>query len=67
MSPEISYANLAVQNGTMAMQVFGIMNKMTIEAQHEARKALLKYCHTDVLSMVHILKNLNKIVKKEAI
>lgn len=66
MCPEISYQNLEVQNGNTAMMVFSAMAKMNSEKRHLARRALLEYCYTDVLSMVHILRNLFKISKKEA-
>ncbi len=66
LSPEISYKNLNIQNGSIAMQVLEGMHLLSFEEQIIAKRDLLEYCFTDVLSMVHILKNLNNLIKKEA-
>jgi hypothetical protein len=58
--PELSYKDLEVQNGTMAMEVWGktIFNEIAPEEKEKLRKDLLKYCELDTLAMVEILKKL---------
>tara|TARA_B100000902_G_scaffold19496_1_gene23364 strand:+ start:5846 stop:7333 length:1488 start_codon:yes stop_codon:yes gene_type:complete len=58
--PELSYKNLAIQDGSMAMEKWG---KMMIDANfnediEQTRKNLFKYCELDSLAMVEIYKKL---------
>ncbi|MFD1063680.1 DUF2779 domain-containing protein [Winogradskyella litorisediminis] len=60
--PELSYDALEVQNGTMALDVWG---RMVLENDYEGekeevRKSLLSYCELDTLAMVKLYKELNK-------
>ncbi len=61
--PELSYDSLEVQNGTMALDVWG---RMVLENDYEGekeevRKSLLSYCELDTLAMVELYKELLKI------
>ena len=60
--PELSYDSLEVQNGTMALDVWG---RMVLENDYEGekeevRKNLLSYCELDTLAMVELYNFLNK-------
>tara|TARA_B100000401_G_scaffold297001_1_gene203680 strand:- start:5647 stop:7134 length:1488 start_codon:yes stop_codon:yes gene_type:complete len=61
--PELSYKNLAIQDGSMAMDNWG---KMMLDTNfnkdiNKTRKDLLKYCRLDSLAMVEIYKKLKLI------
>jgi len=61
--PELSYGDLEVQNGTMALDTWG---RMVLDADfpddtEETRKSLLEYCKLDTLAMVEIYKFLAKL------
>jgi len=58
--PELSYKSLEVQDGTMAMDVWGkiIFGNLEAEEKQKIRKNLLKYCKLDTLAMVEIFKKL---------
>ena len=58
--PELSYAELDVQNGTMAIEAWGrtIFEKMDKQEIEEIRSNLLKYCELDTLAMVKILEKI---------
>ena len=63
LAPELSYKELNVQNGSMAMQGW---KRMIFESNDETEKAqlsedLLKYCALDTLAMVEIYKKLQKL------
>ena len=61
--PELSYKNLAIQDGSMAMDNWG---KMMLDTNfnkdiNKTRKDLLDYCRLDSLAMVEIYKKLKLI------
>jgi hypothetical protein len=64
MVPELSYKELEVQNGTMALEAWGrtVMEEMSKEEKDEIRKNLLKYCELDTLAMVEIFKKLKDLL-----
>lgn len=62
--PELSYKNLVVQDGTMAMTEWerSLSPEISKEDKDQIREALLKYCELDTFAMVKIyqfLKDLN--------
>jgi CRISPR/Cas system-associated exonuclease Cas4 (RecB family) len=59
--PELSYAELGVQNGTMAIEAWGrtIFEKVDKREVETVRRNLLKYCELDTLAMVRILEKIN--------
>lgn len=61
--PELSYSDLDVQNGTMAIEAWGkiIFDNISQGEKAEIRKNLLKYCKLDTLAMVEIWKVLKLI------
>lgn len=58
--PELSYKDLEVQDGTMAMDVWGktIFGNLEEYKKEEIRNNLLKYCELDTLAMVKIFEKL---------
>ena len=60
--PELSYDTLEVQNGTMALDVWGrmVLDDDFDEDKEEVRKNLLAYCELDTLAMVELYNFLNK-------
>jgi CRISPR/Cas system-associated exonuclease Cas4 (RecB family) len=58
--PELSYKNLAVQNGTMAMVGWeqSLDENISEEKRNQLRKDLLDYCELDTLAMVEIWRHL---------
>lgn len=60
--PELSYKELEVQNGTMAIEAWGktIFDNVSPKEKAEIRKNLLKYCQLDTLAMVKIFEKLKK-------
>lgn len=62
--PELSYKNLEIQDGTMALSEWEKVASGTIvgEQAEEVRKNLLKYCERDTLAMVEIFKVLKTII-----
>jgi hypothetical protein len=58
--PELSYNDLDVQNGTMAIEAWGktIFDNVSEDEKKETRMNLLKYCELDTLAMVEILDKL---------
>ena len=56
--PELSYKNLEVQNGTMALDTWGrmVLDPNFDEDKAETRKNLLSYCELDTWAMVEIYK-----------
>lgn len=58
--PELSYGDLEVQNGTMALDVWGrmVLDENFDEDKKEVRKNLLAYCELDTLAMVELYKKL---------
>lgn len=61
--PDLSYNELEVQNGTMALDAWGrmVLDPAFKEDIKETRKNLLEYCKLDTLAMVEIYKFLKKI------
>lgn len=60
--PEMSYDNLAIQNGGMAMNAYSAMCGLKNRAEmNQLRKDLLEYCATDTLAMVKILEKLRRL------
>ena len=64
LCPDITYSDLDVNNGTMALDTWGRMVldpnfNQDIEA---TRKNLLDYCELDTLAMVKIYEILKKII-----
>lgn len=59
--PELSYKNLNIQDGTMAMTEWERMVSSDIskEEKKEIRSNLLKYCELDTFAMVEIFKLIN--------
>ena len=62
---ELNYHNLnpLVQNGGHAMTIFPKIKDMPAAEAHEAREALLAYCHLDTLAMVRVWEKLEEMVK----
>ena len=62
---ELNYHNLnpLVQNGGHAMTIFPKIKDMPADEAHEAREALLAYCHLDTLAMVRVWEKLEEMVK----
>lgn len=60
--PELSYKNLEIQDGTMALSEWERSTKNDIgsEERDSIRENLLKYCKLDTLAMVEIWKVLRK-------
>jgi hypothetical protein len=57
--PDLSYDNLAIADGEMAMLVFSGLAKLNDSAEKEKRlQALLEYCRLDTLAMVRIWEKL---------
>lgn len=63
MLPDLSYKNLEVQDGTMALSEWEKIatGKVTGEQSEELKKHLLKYCELDTFAMVELFKILQKI------
>lgn len=63
LSPEVSYADLAIQNGMIATIKWhhATDGRMTKNEQQETFNHLLKYCELDTLAMVKILDSLRKV------
>lgn len=62
LCPQFSYSDLAVQDGTMALDTWGrmITDPNFNEDVEQTRKNLLAYCELDTLAMVEIYKVLRK-------
>lgn len=62
LCPQFSYSELAVQDGTMALDTWGrmITDPNFDEDLEQTRKNLLAYCKLDTLAMVEIYKVLKK-------
>ena len=65
LCPDIRYADLDVNNGTMALDTWGrmILDKDFNEDKEETRKNLLDYCELDTLAMVKIYEVLKETIK----
>ncbi len=60
LCPELSYKDLEVQNGTMALDTWGrmILDQEFKEDKETTRKNLLSYCKLDSLAMLRIYQKL---------
>ncbi len=58
--PELSYKNLEVQDGTMALDTWGrmVLNDDFDENKEEVKQNLLAYCEQDTLAMVELYRRL---------
>lgn len=63
LCPQLSYSNLEVQDGTMALDTWGrmMLDSNFNEDKEQTRKSLLAYCKLDTLAMVEIYKVLKNI------
>ena len=62
MVPELSYKDLVVQDGTMAMSAWEEMLKTDdFPEKNKIKTNLLKYCELDTLAMVKIFEAVNKL------
>ena len=60
--PELSYQNLAIQEGGTASNTFSAMVQGNFDGDTEqTRKDLLAYCELDTLAMVRILGKLREV------
>ncbi|MFL1013262.1 DUF2779 domain-containing protein [Flavisericum labens] len=61
--PELSYDDLEVQNGTMALDLWGrmVLDKNFNQDKKEVRERLLEYCKLDTWAMVELYNILRKI------
>jgi CRISPR/Cas system-associated exonuclease Cas4 (RecB family) len=62
--PELSYKNLEIQDGTMALSEWerSIKDDISLEERENIRENLLEYCKLDTLAMVEIWKVLKNVV-----
>jgi hypothetical protein len=65
MAPELSYENLAINNGADANKKWGkmISGEMNEDDIEKTKENLLKYCKQDTFAMVRILQELYKIIE----
>ena len=56
--PELSYSDLAIQEGGSASLIYSELKNQSMEIQIEQRKNLLEYCKLDTLAMVKILRKI---------
>ncbi len=62
----LSYKDLEIQNGDMAMNVYYRMQELDDPLEIEKiRNALLEYCTLDTLAMVRIFEKLKKLTQRE--
>ena len=63
--PKLSYKDLNIQNGTMAMTEWErmVVDELEGEEREELRTALLKYCELDTFAMVEIYRYLIEYLK----
>jgi CRISPR/Cas system-associated exonuclease Cas4 (RecB family) len=62
--PELSYDDLEVQNGTMALDLWGrmVLDSDFDEDKNEVRQKLLEYCKLDTWAMVELFKYLKVVI-----
>ncbi|GAA4803437.1 DUF2779 domain-containing protein [Litoribaculum gwangyangense] len=62
--PEVTYSDLDINNGTMALDTWGrmVLDKDFSEDIEETRKSLLAYCELDTFAMVEIYKVLIRMI-----
>jgi hypothetical protein len=63
--PDLTYKNLAVQNGTMALSEWEkfIKGEVALSDLEQTKKDLLAYCERDTFAMVEIYRKLKEISK----
>ena len=62
LSDDLSYNQLDISNGDMAMNAFATLQNMKDKKEiKKTREDLLRYCELDTLSMVEILSKLIKL------
>ena len=63
--PELSYNDLEVQNGTMALDTWGrmVLDPNFVEDKKETRKNLLSYCELDTWAMIEMYRVLIERIK----
>ncbi len=62
--PEMSYENLAINDGGMAASAYLRMRESNDQAEITSiRKAMLEYCGLDTLAMVKILEKMREMIK----
>lgn len=65
--PELSYKELAVNNGELAASTWlGLQQECDETRIAELRQQLLEYCHLDTLAMVKILEKMQEIVSDKS-
>lgn len=65
LAPELSYKELAVNNGEVAANTWLEIQEECDERRIvELRRQLLEYCHLDTLAMVKILEKMREMVKR---
>ena len=63
LCPNLSYKDLAVQDGTQAMeQWFAMTEEKGSTKRNKIKKSLLEYCKLDTLAMVEIYKTIKNLV-----
>ena len=64
LCPKLSYLDLQIQDGTMALDTWGRMvsDSNFNEDFHETKNNLLEYCKMDTEAMVEIYYELKKII-----
>ncbi|MCW3084238.1 MAG: hypothetical protein JWP12_1604 [Bacteroidetes bacterium] len=62
--PELSYKDLRINNGALAMAQYENFHKLSYKEQIQTKRDLLEYCHMDVVAMVRIVEALERIVSK---
>jgi hypothetical protein len=62
--PEMTYSNLEIQDGGMAMNAYqNLIENPDLAESAKLRQALLDYCRLDTLAMVKILEKLQKMCR----
>jgi hypothetical protein len=63
--PEMSYQDLAIRDGGMAMDAYFAMSQLSDQKEIERmRRDILEYCKLDTLAMVRILERLREILEQ---
>lgn len=63
LCPNLSYKNLAVQDGTQAMERwFAMIEEKNSAKQQEIKNALLEYCKLDTFAMVEIYRVIKNLI-----
>ncbi len=62
--PDLSYDDMAVANGTDAMEAFTRLLELPDEVdKKKLRHEMLEYCKLDTLAMVRIFEKMEKLIK----